>query len=168
MQGDDQFWHHFRPLCRPINFMKGVWAFGWAGALGALFYSKDLIGIELFGTPIWFIAVGIRLACLLIDEGIFSACGCSRTNKVRRFFMQMERIYLVSHDGGKDAVLGWKYMRQPVSRVWRYTREYTRGLRLAMRRCEGGGGSDGILLSTKHGVGRTLMPQRSLSSSWLA
>ncbi|RYG56271.1 hypothetical protein EON66_03315 [archaeon] len=126
LQGDHGFKADFSQLFRVVNILKGVWAIGWAGALIALAESKSFLGTDLFGGPIWFIVIGARLVCILISEGIFSTCGCSRTNKVRRFFMEMEHIYMLSNDGGKDAVLGWKYMKQPFSRVWKYTRTWLR------------------------------------------
>ena len=107
-------------LLRGMNLFKGIWALIWLLAFVALANSKALLGSDMFGGPIWLIAVGVRLVCLLLSEGILSPCGCTRANPLRRFFMKLEKVYLVCRDDGKDAVLGWKYVSQPLSRSIKY------------------------------------------------
>jgi hypothetical protein len=82
--------------------------------------SGAWLGLDLFGGPVWFGIIGARAACVLISEGIFSTCGCGRNVAVRRFFLSMERVYTTSHDGGKDSVIGWRFMKQPAKRVLGY------------------------------------------------
>jgi hypothetical protein len=104
-----------------MNLVKGCWAIFWAVALGGMARSKSLLGTDYFGSFIWFVLILIRFMAIIISEGAFSLCGCSRLNKVRRFFIHLERIYMVSNDGGVDSVLGWKYVHQPALRSILYT-----------------------------------------------
>lgn len=121
LQGDPDFWKHTAHMVTPFNAVKALWAFGWAGAIGAIYYSKAILGSDLFGGGVWFAIIGARFVCLMASEGLFHACGCKRSNPVRRFFLGVERLYEFAPQHGSDTVLGYPHMVQPASRVWRYT-----------------------------------------------
>jgi len=126
----DHCWNG-RVSCNANTLLKGAWAVGWAVALIAVANSRLLLGVDLFGGPVWLILCLVRLVCIVISEGVFSPCGCGRTNRVRAFFMRMERVYMASPEPtGKGSVIGWEHMRQPRRRVCGYTgasRQVTEG-----------------------------------------
>jgi hypothetical protein len=133
----DHCWNG-RVSCSSATLLKGAWAVGWAVALIAVANSRALLGVNLFGGPVWLILCLVRLVCIVISEGVFSPCGCGRTNRVRAFFMRMERVYMASPEPtGKGSVIGWEFMRQPRRRVCGYTGE------AAVRSMGGGGGGEG-------------------------
>jgi hypothetical protein len=113
-------------VAKVSNLLKLVWAVAWAAVLVVVGNSQALLGMELFGTPLWFGIIGARLLCVLISEGLFSVCGCSRDNKLRKFFIEMEHVYMVTPDG-PHAPLGWRFMKQPVSRIIKYSSEWPAG-----------------------------------------
>lgn len=100
-----------------------VWAVGWAGVIIAVAFSNSILGMDLFASPIWFIVVGTRLGFILVSEGVFSTCGCTRDTRLRRFFTDLEGYNVATPPHVVRGVLGWTYMQQPFGRVWRYSRE---------------------------------------------
>ena len=111
-----------RTGCTGLNAAKAAYALAWAGGLVVLYFSKALLGVELFGTPAWFAVVGAKAVCVLLAETRVDAC-CGRGGRwLRRTFLHLERVYVTTPNAGSpDSILGIRHMRQPLSRVAVYT-----------------------------------------------
>jgi hypothetical protein len=78
--GSPRFLAEFFPLLTFRNVLKGAYALAWTGVLVVAANGKALLGADLLGGPAWLGIVGARALCILVAEGIFSPCGCRRTN----------------------------------------------------------------------------------------
>ena len=114
--------HAARIGCTMLNFVKLAYALAWAGGLYVLYDSKNLLGIQLFGTPIWFAVIGVKALCILLAETrIDAGLGCLG-RRLRKTFLHLERVYITTPNAAHpDTIMGIRYMRQPLSRVLQYT-----------------------------------------------
>ena len=76
---------------------KLIWASAWFVALIGIGHSDAILGIPLFGSPLWLLVVMGRAVPLLCAEGIMPPFTCmSRYHPVRNFFVEMEHVYFVT------------------------------------------------------------------------
>jgi hypothetical protein len=85
-----------------LAIIKLIWALFWAGAILVIASSRTLLGVNLFGGPIWFLLIGVKLICIMAGEGMFSPFGlldggCSLPIQVFKsivgFLREMEAVY---------------------------------------------------------------------------
>lgn len=55
---------------RPMHIAKLVYSAAWAGALHAIGNGASLLGVDTFGTPLWFALIGARLLIVMFAEGV--------------------------------------------------------------------------------------------------
>ena len=117
--------------CTALNAAKLAYSLAWSAGLSVLFFSPALLGGRpLFGTPVWFAAVGAKAGCVLLAETRVDALPCWRApccgrrggraagRALRRLAVQLERVYVTTPAAGaRDSVLGSRHVRQPLSRV---------------------------------------------------
>lgn len=118
-----RFMHHAATIGFTwLNLAKLAYNAAWAGGLFVLYESKALLGTQLFGTPIWFAVIGVKLLCVLLAETRVDAL-CGRAGRpLRRAFLHLERVYITTPNAAsKDSILGIRHMRQPLSRVAQYS-----------------------------------------------
>lgn len=111
-------------LVTPMGVIKAAWSFGWAAIFLVCYNSKAMLGVQLFGGGVWLALVGVRLLCLALSEGVFSMCGFGKYNPISRFFMHLERVYVIADDYGSGSMVGWKSMTQSFWQSLRMTREW--------------------------------------------
>ena len=102
--------------------VKCVYSFTWLAVVVVVCNSKELLGVQLFGGPVWWCVVGARAFPLLLAEGVFSPLGCTRGNPLRRLAAELEHAQFTTGSAPGDAdVVSWRHTHQPLSRVIPYT-----------------------------------------------
>lgn len=100
--GSERYFQSLLSIFSLMSTLKLVWALAWAGIILVLASSKTILGVNLFGTPIWFAVISAKLLCIIAGEGLFSPFGilegnCSLPVKLvklmLKFLREMEAVY---------------------------------------------------------------------------